>query len=368
MFLIKFTIALIAVACATASPLFNETNVGANCVITQFSQVGSVTKSCNNIVVQNLAVPAGKQLLLNLKSGTTLTFKGTTSFGYGVQWEGPMVLIKGNHLTVDGSGATLDGQGAHYWDGKGDSGNNKPKFFRIQAQSSTFSNIHLLNCPKQCTSVLNSNSVTLDKWNIDVSAGDRNHLGHNTDGFDVSASSGVTIKNSVVKNQDDCVALNSGSNIHIDNLDCSGGHGLSISVGVSKTDSTKNRLSDVTFSNSVVKNSRNGIHIKTHTDGAVGYMKDITYTNIKFQGLTNYGINVQENYKGGKSSGSPVGNIPIHGLKLNNIRGTMTGKDSEAVYVLCGSKGCDNFNWSGVSITGAHKSSYCNYKPSGYPC
>ncbi|CAG9864909.1 unnamed protein product [Phyllotreta striolata] len=368
MLLIKLTVVVIAVAYTTATPLYNQTNVGSNCVISQFGQVNNVINSCKNIVIQNLAVPAGKELTLELQSGTSLAFKGTISFGYGVQWDGPMIRIKGDHLTVDGAGATLDGQGAHYWDGKGGSGSRKPKFLRIQAKSSTFSNIHLLNCPKQCTSVLNSDHVTLDKWNIDVSAGDKNQLGHNTDGFDISVSTNVLVKNSVIKNQDDCVAINSGSNIHINNLDCSGGHGLSLSIGVSKTDSSKNRASNITFSDSTVSNSRNGIHVKTHTDGAVGYMKDITYSNIQFKDLTHYGINVQENYKNGKSTDKPKGNIPIHGLKLNNVRGTMTGKNSEAVYILCGSNGCDNFNWSGVSISGAHKSSSCNYKPSGYSC
>lgn len=55
---------------------------------------------------------------------------------------------------------------------------------------------------------------------------------HNSDGFDVSSSKGVRIRDSVVANQDDCVAVTSGDGIIVDNMWCNGSHGLSIgSVG-----------------------------------------------------------------------------------------------------------------------------------------
>ena len=46
---------------------------------------------------------------------------------------------------------------------------------------------------------------------IDDSAGDTGDLGHNTDAFDCSSSSDVTITGALVKNQDDCLAINSGT-------------------------------------------------------------------------------------------------------------------------------------------------------------
>ena len=72
--------------------------------------------------------------------------------------------------------------------------------------------------------------------------------GHNTDGFDVS-SDNLIIEDrcvfplptrspifivfwfpyiSVVMNQDDCIAINKGSNIIFENNSCTGGHGVSI--------------------------------------------------------------------------------------------------------------------------------------------
>lgn len=43
-------------------------------------------------------------------------------------------------------------------------------------------------------------------------------MGKNTDGFDVRNSTNIVIRNSVVFNQDDCVAINSGFNVHLDRI------------------------------------------------------------------------------------------------------------------------------------------------------
>lgn len=53
--------------------------------------------------------------------------------------------------------------------------------------------------------------MTITGMTIDNSAGDTGALGHNTDGFDIGTSTGVTITGANVYNQDDCVAVNSGT-------------------------------------------------------------------------------------------------------------------------------------------------------------
>lgn len=106
------------------------------------------------------------------------------------------------------------------------------------------------------------------------------HGGHNTDGFDVSSCTGITVQNSVVKNQDDCVAVNQGSDMTFKNLTCIGGHGLSLSVGQSTEDGSPNEVSNIHFLDSRVIDSANGIHIKTHTDAGTGSVNDVSYQNI----------------------------------------------------------------------------------------
>jgi hypothetical protein len=46
---------------------------------------------------------------------------------------------------------------------------------------------------------------------IDNSDGDVDEGGHNTDAFDVGSSTGITISGATVYNQDDCLAVNSGT-------------------------------------------------------------------------------------------------------------------------------------------------------------
>nr|CCJ09445.1 glycoside hydrolase family 28 protein [Phaedon cochleariae] len=369
MFSVKLvTLIAAALAAASAFPTNETLDVGASCTITSFGQVSSVLSSCTNIVISGLSVPAGKTLELTLKSGSTVTFQGKTVFGVA-HWGGPLIQISGSKITVKGaSGHVLDGQGAQYWDGKGDLGATKPKFLRIKATGgSVLSGLHILNCPRQCVSLNRCDHVTLDGFNIDVSAGDKNKLGHNTDGFDISSSHDVVISNSVVKNQDDCVAVNKAHYVTLSKLQCSGGHGLSLSVGMSKTSKEDNTVSDVHFSDCTVSNSDNGIHIKTHSDGGPGVINNVSYENIKLSGIANYGVNIEQDYEKGKPTGIPKANIPITGLSITGVSGSMTGKNSKAVFILCADGGCRNWSWD-VKISGAHEGNNCTKQPSNVEC
>ncbi|KAJ8957033.1 hypothetical protein NQ317_008340 [Molorchus minor] len=312
---------------ASATPL-NETSPRASCTVTSYSEVSNALSSCSDIAINDIEVPAGETLNLNLKDGAKLTFNGRITFGHQ-EWDGPLMAIKGNEITVTGSqGHVIDGEGALYWDGLG--------------------------------------GAVIDGWTIDVSDGDTQG-GHNTDGFDISASTNILVQNSVVKNQDDCVAVNQGSDMVFSNLQCSGSHGLSLSVGMSKTSYDANVVSNLTFIDCTVTNSQNAIHVKTHKDAAEGAVKDVTYQNIKFSDISNYGINIQEDYANGGSTGEAIGNIPITNLRMINIEGTV-GSNAMPVYIFCGEGGCSDWTWSEVSVTGGSKDSTCNFTPSGYTC
>ncbi|XP_066257140.1 polygalacturonase-like [Euwallacea similis] len=340
----------------------------ASCSVSNYNDIAAAVKSCTTLTLTDITVPASTTLELSLQSGTKLTLAGTWKWEYA-EWAGPLIEIKGSKVTVRGDSVTLDGRGAQWWDGKGDSGVKKPKFMRIKTTGgSTLSDIKLLNCPRQCISINSASDTTIDNFYLEVTAGDTEG-GHNTDGFDVSSSTGITVKNSIVKNQDDCVAVNQGSNMLFHNLTCSGGHGLSLSVGQSSENGSPNTVSNITFSDSSVMKSDNGIHIKTHSDAGTGAVKDVTYSNIKFSNIRKYGINIQEDYEDGSSSGHPKGNIPITNLKINEISGSMTGDSSSMpVYILCGSGGCSSWTWSSISISNGKKANSCNFEPSGFTC
>lgn len=62
----------------------------------------------------------------------------------------------------------------------------------------------------QAVSINGADGLTVTDMTIDNSAGD-DAGGKNTDGFDIGSSSNVVINGANVYNQDDCVAINSGT-------------------------------------------------------------------------------------------------------------------------------------------------------------
>ena len=331
-----------------------------------FSDAASAIKgktSCTAIVLNNIAVPAGTTLdLTKLQDGTSVTFQGTTSFGYK-EWEGPLISVSGTKITVKGaSGHVIDGNGAKWWDGKGSNGGKtKPKFFYAHSmKSSTISNLNVKNTPVQGFSINGATDLTLDQITIDNSAGDVTNGGHNTDAFDVGSSTGITISNANIKNQDDCLAINSGTNIHFTGGTCSGGHGLSIGSVGGRSD---NAVKGVVIENSKISNSDNGVRIKT-VSGATGSVSNVTYKDITLSNIAKYGIVIEQDYENGSPTGSPTTGVPITDLTVSGVTGTMASKGVET-YILCGKGSCSSWKWSGNSITGGVKSSSCSNIPSG---
>ncbi|KAL3246900.1 hypothetical protein ABHI18_012577, partial [Aspergillus niger] len=241
-------------------------------------------------------------------------------------------------------------------------GKTKPKFMYIHdVEDSTFKGINIKNTPVQAISVQATN-VHLNDFTIDNSDGDDNG-GHNTDGFDISESTGVYISGATVKNQDDCIAINSGESISFTGGTCSGGHGLSIgSVGGRDDNTVKN----VTISDSTVSNSANGVRIKTIYK-ETGDVSEITYSNIQLSGITDYGIVIEQDYENGSPTGTPSTGIPITDVTVDGVTGTLED-DATQVYILCGDGSCSDWTWSGVDLSGGKTSDKCENVPSGASC
>lgn len=352
---------LATLSMVSASPLDIEKR--ATCTITSsnLSSISSIKKSCTNIVVNGVTVPAGETLdLTGLKDGTTVTFKGTTSFGHKA-WEGPLISVSGNQITVNGaSGHVINGGGEKYWDGKGSNGGSKkPKFFYAHKlkKNSIIKGLNVKNTPVQGFSINNSDSLTIDGVHIDNSAGDSKG-GHNTDAFDVGSSNNIKIQNVIVKNQDDCLAVNSGTNIYFTNNYCSGGHGISIGSVGGRSD---NVVDGVHVSDCHVTNSDNGIRIKT-VYKATGKVNNVNYKNIKLDNIHKYGIIVEGDYQNGSPTGTPTSGLPITGLTINGVTGSVDS-NAQPVYILV--KGASGWKWSGVNITGGKTKKSCTGIPSG---
>ncbi|ROW15072.1 hypothetical protein VPNG_03475 [Cytospora leucostoma] len=335
-----------------------------------YSLASKSKASCSTIILDTLTVPGGTTLdLTDLPDETVVIFQGTTTFGHK-EWDGPLFAVSGTNVKVAGhaSGSSvLDGQGALYWDGKGSNGGvTKPKFFQAHdLTDSLIENIKILNPPVQVFSINGAENLEIAYVTIDASDGDTDDLGHNTDGFDIGSSDRVTIKNATVYNQDDCVAINSGSSIIFQNGYCSGGHGLSIgSVG----GRSNNTVEGVTFETSTVINSDNGLRIKA-TEGDTGTIKGIKYDDITLSSINKYGILIEQNYKGGDLKGDPTSGIPITDLTVKNIYGSdAVSSSGYDIVIVCGSSGCSDWTWSDVTITGGKTYSDCENVPSVASC
>ncbi|CAD6440441.1 43ce29d6-2ad0-4120-85a4-98f414027884 [Sclerotinia trifoliorum] len=360
-------------AFVAADPSFASEDLDkrAACTFTSAATAIAQKAGCSSITLNSIAVPAGTTLdLTGLATGTKVIFEGTTTFGYS-EWEGPLVSISGTNIVVTGaSGNKLDGGGARWWDKLGSNvsagnGKVKPKFFSAHKLlgSSSITGLNFLNAPVQCISIGSSVGLSLININIDNSAGDAGELAHNTDAFDINLSQNIFISGAVVKNQDDCVAINSGSNITFTGGNCSGGHGLSVGSVGGRSGTGANDVSDVKFLSSTISKSSNGARIKA-VSNQKGTIKGVTYKDITLVGITGFGIVIEQDYQNGSPTGTPTDGVPITGVTMDNVHGTVSG--GQNTYILCAN--CSGWTWNKVAITGGTVKKACKGIPTGASC
>ncbi|GLA44553.1 polygalacturonase [Aspergillus niger] len=338
----------------------------ATCTFSGSTGASSVAKSkptCSTIVLSNVNVPAGTTLdLTDLNEGTEVIFEGNTTFGYK-KWAGPLISVSGRSVKLSGAvDHLLDGNGSRWWDGEGSNSksNIKPKFFFAHGLtgSSSITGLHIKNSPVQVFSISGSSGLTVTGVTIDNKDGDS--LGHNTDGFDIGDSDHITITGATVYNQDDCLAINSGTNITFSNGYCSGGHGLSVgSVGGRSI----NVVDTVKISNTQVVNSQNGVRIKA-VAGETGKVNGVTYEDITLTSITGYGVTIRQDYTNDGYTGNPTTGVPITGLTLNNVHGSVLSSGTN-IAIECGStSSCSGWTWTEVNVKGG-KADVCKNAPIG---
>ncbi|XP_078163528.1 polygalacturonase At1g48100-like [Carex rostrata] len=157
----------------------------------------------------------------------------------------------------------------------------------------------------------------------------------NTDGIHI-ASKDIVIRNSNISNGDDCISMsNESENIHIENMDCRDGHG--ISIGSLGKDNSKETVKNITVTNCLISNSQNGIRIKTWASGS-GLVSNVKYENIQMKEVLNP-IIIDQFYCPDNSCNKTDTNseLLISDITYKNITGTYDRKKA-AVYLNCSSK------------------------------
>ncbi|KAL3419686.1 glycosyl hydrolase family 28 [Phlyctema vagabunda] len=359
----------------SASSSAISTSTGTPCTVTEYAQIAPAVAACTAITLKDVYAPSNSTINLSkLKANSVVTFAGTTTFGFTNVSSFDPIILGGSGVTITAEpDAIIDGNGQVYWDGLGSNGGvPKPNHFIVVSKmtgNSVIKNLHIKNWPVHLFSISGSSNVEMYDLLLDNSAGEAPNersnglaAAHNSDGFDLSSSTNFVIRDSVVINQDDCVAITSGNNVTVDNMYCDGGHGLSIgSVG----GKSNNNVTNISFSNSVILNSENGARIKSNFN-TTGFISDITYTNITVGNISIYGIDVQQDYLNGGPTGSPSNGVIIQNILFKDIHGTANAKARD-YYVLCGAGSCSNIVFEDVHITGGGIASACNYPASGCP-
>jgi polygalacturonase len=109
---------------------------------------------------------------------------------------------------------------------------NRPDHFIVldKMVSSTVKNLNIINWPVHCFDITGCTDLTITGLTLDNSAGDAPNAissglpaAHNSDGFDISSTTNMVLSNTMVKNQDDCVAVTSGTNVTVTGMTCWGG-------------------------------------------------------------------------------------------------------------------------------------------------
>ncbi|KAB5574164.1 hypothetical protein DKX38_001358 [Salix brachista] len=168
----------------------------------------------------------------------------------------------------------------------------------------------------------------------------------NTDGVHISASHGVTIKDSVVRTGDDCISIVSNSSrIKIRNIVCGPGHGISIgSLGKSNSSSM---VRDVMVDGAFLSNTDNGVRIKTWQGGS-GNATNITFQNIFMENVSNPIIIDQYYCDARMPCANQTSAVKVENIFFRRIKGTSATE--EAIKFACS----DDFPCKGLYMEDVH--------------
>jgi polygalacturonase len=222
---------------------------------------------------------------------------------------------------VDGRGnGTLVGSTQTWWDvaAAAASGGNQNNPILVQgsgADDITIYQIELENSPMYHVEIQNGYGLTV--WGVQI---DSPATARNTDGVDPVSESDVTIRDDMIQNGDDCVAVKANAgrasrNITVNDVHCYGSHGLSVGS------QTAGGVYNVLFENSTLDGfdslgnlsaSDTGIQIKTDANSG-GLTRQVTYRDICMTDIKHLLI-FNPHYSSGGTSVPTQSDIVVNGV------------------------------------------------------
>ncbi|KAJ6314390.1 hypothetical protein OIU78_017962 [Salix suchowensis] len=288
------------------------------------------------------------------------------------RWHGrAMVLIPGGVYILDsvlflgfllGGGGTLDGEGYKYWNRSDCLRNHNCHPLAISLRLEFIQNgrvSHIRSINSQNAHVSLFGCVNLNMSNLRLSApGDS----PNTDGIKIGSSEEIQISKTRIGTGDDCVAILSGSkNIHISQVQCGPGHGISVGSMGGKGSLTESVVG-VTVRDCTFNGTSDGARIKTWASSTTGFASNFIYENIRMMNVGNPIIIDQDYCPYPPCDMKNPSRIQIKDITFNNIWGT--SESDVAVTLNCSrTVPCKNIRLKDINLlhgSGGSVSSLCS--------
>ncbi|KAF8094233.1 hypothetical protein N665_0367s0018 [Sinapis alba] len=315
-------------------------------------------KACESKSPSKITVPKGKYLVKTLefkgpcKSAVTFEMNGhlkaPSKATPGKPHCGWINFEKIENFILNGHGATFDGEGAHAWKindcAKTGKCNTLPINIRITGlTNSKIKGIKSTNSKLFHMNIINCKNLTLEDIRIDAPPESLN-----TDGIHIGRSDGVRLIRAKIKTGDDCISIGDGTeNFLVEKVECGPGHGIAIgSLGKYPNEKP---VRGVTIRKCRIKNTDNGVRIKTWPGSPPGIVSNILFEDIKMDNVS-LPILIDQVYcphghckKGGASK------VKLSDITYKDIKGTSASK--VAVKLLC-SPGvpCTNITLSNIDF------------------
>ncbi|KAF9887540.1 hypothetical protein FE257_010118 [Aspergillus nanangensis] len=338
---------------------------GGSSSIDDVPAIKSAITSCGN--GGTIVIPSGSTYYLN----SVLDFAGCKGCDFQVEgllkfasntayWGGKTAMISVSKIaglkirSLTGQGV-IDGNGQNAYDlFAADSSYDRPTLLYITGGSNIeVSNLRQKNPPNVFISVKGgTNGALFDGLTLSATSKSSNPA-KNTDGFDIGESTYVTVSNTKITNDDDCVAFKPGANyVTVRDITCTGSHGLSVgSLGKSSSDTVKN----IWVEGATMISSTKAAGIKTYPSGGSHGLS--TVTNVTWTGVTvqdcDYAIQIQSCYgEDADYCDDNPGNAVLTGITFDGFTGTTSSHYAPVTGNLnCGSKGTCGVTVSNYKVT-----------------
>ncbi|KAI9031612.1 pectin lyase fold/virulence factor [Phycomyces nitens] len=337
-----------ATVCTVKTSSTGDDSVSINAAFAACKNGGTVVFPAGATFNMKSVVSATGLSNVNVEFGSTVNLPAyNTAFQSAIAY----FYLAGDKIHFSGNGVFY-GNGQAWYNAVN---RNAPVVFKPKATNSYFGGFTIKQAPRAHFSINGCSNTIFENLTINTVSSNSNYPAKNTDAFDVSGSTGITIRNSNIVNGDDCIAVNGGvSGLTVSGLTCTGSHGFS--VGSLGKDGKTDVVSNLNFLNNKCINCQNGVRIKTWPGGK-GSVSNVKFDNINLQKVDNPIIITTHYCDNEKSSScnSASTSLSISGVTLNNIYGSVSSTAKEPIVNINCSTGshCKDVTLTAINITPA---------------